>query len=224
MTAQLIALEGIDGAGKGTQAKRLVDSLQASGQRVTLLGFPRYSATFFGARVGEFLNGRFGALDQVPPFLASLLYAGDRFESKEVLTQALAEHDVVVLDRYVSSNIAHQAGKLEGAERKELRQWIEHVEYELYGLPRADQTILLDLPVQISRELISRKSQRDYTDREVDLQEEDTEYMARVRDMYRELANDDPTWKIVDVARSHQLRSVAEIGEEISQLVRDLRR
>src|SRR5947209_2867214 len=95
---------------------------QAKGPRHSagLLSFPRYQATLFGRAVGDFLNGRFGSLEEVHPFLVSLLFAGDRFESKSVLLDAIETHDVVVLDRYVYSNVAHQASKCEGAERAEL--------------------------------------------------------------------------------------------------------
>ena len=80
--AVIIAIEGIDGSGKGTQAARLHARCQAEGIKTSLIGFPRYDQTLFGKSIGDFLNGRFGELDEVNPFLASLLYAGDRFESE----------------------------------------------------------------------------------------------------------------------------------------------
>ena len=98
--ATIIAIEGIDGAGKGTQSRQLVERLNASGVNAVGLQFPRYSETTFGAAIGDFLNGRFGSLDQVHPQLAAVLYAGDRFESKQVLQNAVDSHDVVVLDRF----------------------------------------------------------------------------------------------------------------------------
>ncbi len=98
------------------------------------------------------------------PFLAALLFAGDRLESKPLLEAALAEHDVVVLDRYVASNVAHQGAKREGDERTELVRRIEHVEYALNALPRPDVTVWLDLPVPLATRLIAAKAARDYTD------------------------------------------------------------
>ena len=195
--ATLIAIEGIDGAGKGTQSARLVASLRKSGLRVDSLQFPRYSATTFGTAIGDFLNGRFGALNEVHPQLAAVLYAGDRFESRSLLLKMMAENDVVVLDRFVGSNLAHQAAKLEGDERARLIEWIEKVEFEVYELPRPDLTILIDMSSQMSRELVSRKAARHYTDQEADLQESDLPYLERVRRCYRSLAEARPDWRLV---------------------------
>src|SRR5262245_38670497 len=153
----LIAIEGIDGSGKGTQAQRLVDRLGAAGVRRALVSFPRYRETLFGGAIGEFLNGAFGSLHEVHPFLASLLYAGDRFESRGHLSQLLASNDVVVLDRYVASNLAHQGAKLDGAAQRDLLDRIAHIEHDVFGLPRADLTLLLDLPAPLAQSLIARK-------------------------------------------------------------------
>jgi threonylcarbamoyladenosine tRNA methylthiotransferase MtaB len=219
----LVAIEGIDGAGKGTQAARLVERLRGSGSRTELVSFPRYEATFFGRAVGEFLNGRFGSLEDVHPFLAATLFAGDRFESRSFLTEALRTHDLVVLDRYVGSNIAHQAAKLDGEERAALRQSIEHLEYGVFKMPRPDLVILLDLGVSQARKLIDRKAARTYTDRAADIQEADGDYLTRVRDLYLELAAGDSNWSVVPCERGGALRSVEEIADEIWRLVAGVR-
>ncbi len=213
--ARLIAIEGIDGSGKGTQAERLVRALQATGRRVTLLSFPRYEQTSFGKRIGEFLNGRYGTLNEVSPWLVAPLFAGDRFESKPVLLAALDVSDVVVLDRYVASNIAHQAAKLDGAERDTLRRWIEHLEFDVYALPRPDCVILLDVSPERAQELIARKRARPYTRKAADLQEADPEYLERVRNIYLELARDDETWRRVDVIENQRVRTIDAIAEDV---------
>ncbi|MCA9070065.1 MAG: dTMP kinase [Planctomycetaceae bacterium] len=215
----LIAIEGIDGSGKGTQAARLRDRLEASGRSVTLLSFPRYDATRFGKVIGDFLNGRFGALNEVHPLLASLLYAGDRFESRQMLEEAIRSQDVVVLDRYVASNIAHQGAKLQGEERAELISWVETVEHEIYGLPKPDLTLLLDLPAATAQQLIAKKSARTYTEKKADLQEADGGYLASVREVYRELAVDQTHWQIVPCLREDSLKTIDEISDEVFAIV-----
>ena len=165
----LVAIEGIDGSGKGTQAERLRAGLVADGVSCSLMSFPRYEATLFGRAVGDFLNGRFGTLEQVDPHLAALLYAGDRLESRDDLLAAIDTHDVVVLDRYVASNIAHQGAKTAPEERQKIIDWISQIEHEIYGLPYADLTILLDVHVPTAVELIARKSARTYTDQKAEI-------------------------------------------------------
>ncbi len=217
---RLIAIEGIDGSGKGTQSARLVEALRGRGVRTGLLQFPRYAATTFGAAIGDFLNGRFGELNQVHPQLAAVLYAGDRFESRELLLSRMTDHDVVILDRFVGSNLAHQAAKLEGSQREELITWIEKIEYGVFQLPRPDLTILIDMSAGWSRELVSRKTARDYTERTADLQEADTPYMEKVRRCYLEIAKVRPDWRIVPgICDDGQLRSIEDIGLQILQLV-----
>jgi dTMP kinase len=221
-TAPLIVLEGIDGAGKGTQAAILTERLQHAGYCSALLGFPRYQSTFFGARIGEFLDGQFGSLDQLDPFLISLLYAGDRFESRTVLETERGVADVVVLDRYVSSNIAHQSAKLSVPRRAQLRQWIEHIEYGIFALPRPQLTVLLDIPVSASQELIRRKQKRSYTDQQTDLQEADTHYLGCVRDVYLSLAQTEPGWSVIPVVEGAQIRTVEAVSDALWEAVQPL--
>lgn len=213
--APLIVIEGIDGSGKGTQAQQLTERLSVTGRRVQLLSFPRYRETLFGHAVGDFLNGRFGQLNEVHPFLASVLYAADRFESKSVLTDALQQSDVVVCDRYVPSNLAHQGAKLNGAERDELLRTIERIEFDVFALPRPSLVVLLDVPVEIAQRNIAAKKPRSYTEKAADLQEVDAEYLQRVRDVYLQLASTEQKWRRVESASDGQQRSIAEIGDDI---------
>jgi dTMP kinase len=216
----LIAIEGIDGSGKGTQTARLVAALRAGGRRVESLPFPRYAATTFGQAIGDFLNGRFGDLNSVHPQLAAVLYAGDRFESRELLRRLLAENDVVVLDRYVGSNLAHQGAKLDGTARTRLIEWIEKVEFEVFGLPRPALTVLIDMSSAAGQQLVKRKPVRDYTDQKADLQEADAGYLDRVRQCYRELAATRADWSIVcGLTADGRIRSIEDVGSDVHQAV-----
>jgi dTMP kinase len=220
----LIDIEGIDGSGKGTQAGRLVERLKTTGVSASLISFPRYAATLFGRAVGEFLNGKFGSLADVHPFLVSLLFAGDRFESKRFLLDARAASQVVVLDRYVPSNVAHQASKLDGAERAELTNRILELEYTVFGMPCPDVVVLLDLPVAIAQERISHKTPRNYTARKADIQEADGCYLERVREVYLELGSSGPNWHTILCSDGPRIRTIDEVADSVWQIVDSVRR
>ena len=214
--ATLIAIEGIDGAGKGTQAARLVASLRDMGLKADSLQFPRYGATTFGSAIGDFLNGRFGSLNEVHPQLAAVLYAGDRYESRSLLLKMMEENDVVVLDRFVGSNLAHQSAKLDGDARIELIKWIEKIEFEVFALPRPQLNSLIDMSSQMSRELVARKAVRDYTDQQADLQESDLPYLEKVRRCYLALAHSRLDWRTVHGLKDDgALRTIDEVATEI---------
>ncbi|MDA7527425.1 thymidylate kinase [bacterium] len=218
----ILVIEGIDGSGKGTQASYVNEILTKEGRRCSLFSFPRYDKTFFGERIGDFLNGEFGTLDELNPFLVSLLYSGDRFESREAILQAQAESELVILDRYVPSNIAHQSAKYSGEKRTQLTAWIERIEYEIFAVPRPSQVVLLDTPVDISQNLIAQKSARTYTDQAADLQEADVPYLLKVREVYLELAANNADWSVVPVANDLGLRPVEDIGQDVLSIARSI--
>ncbi|MBI1344920.1 thymidylate kinase [bacterium] len=212
--ACLIAVEGIDGSGKGTQSARLVEELRRQGYSAALLSFPRYQATRFGQQIGHFLNGKFGDLETVHPLLVSLLFAGDRFESRALLLDEITRHDVVVCDRYVSSNMAHQGAKVSPEELPELLEWIAFVEYQQHQLPQPDVVLWFDLPVSVAQDLIARKSQRSYTEKAADLQEADAAYLGRVRDVYARLAEQTANWRRIPVTQENLLRDLDDVAAE----------
>ena len=217
----LIAIEGIDGSGKGTQALRLHEHLIACGKRSALLSFPRYQNTAFGQKIGDFLNGKFGDLDAVHPLLVSLLFAGDRFESRQLIQSSLAENDVVICDRYVASNIAHQGAKVSGEERQQLVDWIQHLEGSIYELPRPQLTLFLDVPVVNAQQLIATKAMRSYTDKSADLQEADGQYLEKVREVYLQLAAA-KDWARISCVSGAIVRPIDEITAEIVRVVKSV--
>ena len=220
MSALLVAIEGIDGSGKGTQASLLRESLTAQGLSCGLVRFPRYEETAFGRTIARYLNGEFGALNTVGPHFAALLYAGDRFESLPLIGAERAARDVLIFDRYVPSNLAHQAAKLPPSERRSFMAWVESIEYGVYGLPRPDLVIWLDMPVALAHDLIARKSARRYTSKDADLHEADSDYLAQAAEVYRELAARDVRWHAVTCYREGQLQTPQAVQAEIVERVR----
>ncbi len=167
---RLIAIEGIDGSGKRTQMDLLHGAIAAGegGHSVYSTGFPQYDS-WFGKMVGQFLNGELGALEAVDPHFTALLYAGDRFEAKPKIESALNEGKIVLIDRYIGSNLAHQTARVPPEKRDDFRRWIEHLEYNIYDLPREDLILYLRVPPVEAQKLVGRKSQRTYTSAKQDL-------------------------------------------------------
>src|SRR5207245_6384611 len=141
------------GSAKGTQAARLAQTALAPGYSTASVSFPLYDDNPFSRAIGAYLNGEYGGLDEVPPALSALLYAVDRFHARPRLLAALEECDLVVCDRYVASNLAHQGSQLEGEAREHLLQWLVDVEYGEFQLPRPGLVVLLDAPATLAREL-----------------------------------------------------------------------
>ena len=158
--SQIIVFEGIDGSGKGTQSKLLYEYYKKNNIKVVLFEFPGYTKTFFGEVVGEFLNGDFGNLTEVHPKLAAILYAGDRFEQSEEIKDYLSKGYIVICDRYVSSNIAHQIAKLPTDKQGKLKEWIEYLEYKVFNLPKPNLILFLDMPPSIATQLVLKKDTR----------------------------------------------------------------
>jgi dTMP kinase len=211
----LIAVEGIDGSGKHTQAKLLEHALQSRGQKVLATGFPQYES-WFGHMVGKFLDGEFGSLEAVDPHFSALLYAGDRFESKSRLVSALDAGHIVLVDRYVSSNLAHQVARAAPEKRSEFVRWIEYLEYSIYGMPREDLILYLRVPPNQAQKLVAQKSKRNYTDKTHDIQERSLRHLEDAAEMYDMLSRRRPwaTVQCFDASRD-TLRQPEDIAAEV---------
>lgn len=184
----LVIIEGIDGAGKGTQTLLLQSRLLQSGLKVDHLAFPRYGETVFSSTIAEYLNGKFGTVDTVPAEFSALLFAGDRFESRNLLLNLLKLNEIVILDRYVTSNIAYHAARVPDSERVDFVSWLAKIEYEIFAMPKADLTILLDVPPAMGVELVLQKGSREYTESKADIHESRADYMQTCRSIFLHLA------------------------------------
>ena len=184
----LIVLEGLDGAGKSTQVKRLKEYLIQRCGALEYIHFPRYDAPVYGDLISRFLRGDFGANDAVPPQLVALLFAEDRHGAVPFMRRALEEGKTVLLDRYVYSNIAYQCAKLSTKEELEqLRDWIFDTEYGAFGLPVPDLNLFLDVPIGFVEQSLSRErsgEDRNYLEGARDIHEASIAFQREVRSMY----------------------------------------
>jgi dTMP kinase len=218
---KLIALEGIDGSGKYTQLELLARALESRGLPTVRVSFPRYE-TFFGKLVGQYLNGDFGQLQTVDPHFSALLYAGNRFEAKSEIESALAAGNIVLADRYIGSNLAHQTARLPTAERDEFIGWLKHLEYGIYGLPLEDLVIYLRVPTAEAHRLVGQKAARAYTTLKRDIQEADISHLEKTALIYDQLATG-PNWVHIDCtdAGSGTLNSPEEIHRAVVRAVEE---
>lgn len=198
----LVVLEGLDGAGKSTQVKKLRNYLESLFGEIEYIHFPRYDAPVYGDLISRFLRGDFGDNETVHPQLVALLFAEDRHGAAPAMKEELSKGGCVLLDRYVYSNIAYQCAKMNDTDEAErLREWIFNTEYGDFGLPVPDLNIFLDVPIGFVESKL--KSQRGGDDRAYlegaqDIHEADIEFQKKVRSIYRRQCELDPRFIRVD--------------------------
>ena len=197
----LIVLEGLDGAGKSTQVRKLKEYLESKGA-LDYIHFPRYDAPVYGELISAFLRGDFGTNETVHPQLVALIYAEDRHGAVPQIRESLDAGRNVLFDRYVYSNIAYQCAKLQDPAKIEaLRKWIIDTEFGSFGEPRPDLNIFLDVPLSFVESNLTHSREgddRNYLQGSKDIHESSMAFQARVRDMYLMQAQKDPALKVVD--------------------------
>ncbi len=199
-----LVIEGLDGSGKSTQLGLLKKYLEEKSISYKYLHFPRLEEGIYGKLVARFLRGEMGDNNQVDPYLVALIFAGDRWEAKDMIEKWLEDGYLVIVDRYVYSNIAFQCAKLPDIEeQKKLQEWILDLEFDRYNLPVPEMNILLDVPFEFTRKRLSEGrtgDDRDYLKGQTDIHEQDLEFQGRVRNIYHSLLNDVENLSIVDCA------------------------
>ena len=198
----LVVLEGLDGAGKSTQVKKLRAYLESIFGNLEYIHFPRYDSPVYGDLISRFLRGDFGSNEAVHPQLVALLFAEDRHGAAPQMKNVLAGGGTVLLDRYVYSNIAYQCAKVKDSkEAEDLRDWIFNTEYGDFELPKPDLNIFLDVPIGfVESKLKSQRggADRDYLEGGQDIHEADIEFQKKVRDIYRKQCELDPRFIRID--------------------------
>jgi dTMP kinase len=195
---RLVVIEGLDGAGKRTLADALVAALRADGASVAGLAFPRYDVDVHAELVRDALHGRLGDLGDSVHGMA-VLFALDRRAAQAEMTDLLAEHDVLLADRYVASNAAYGAARLHQGADGEFVEWVRQLEIERFGMLVPHAHLLLRVPVDVAA---SRAEHRERTqaDRARDAFESDGGLQARCARVYDELAaaNWLSPWHVLD--------------------------
>ena len=186
-----VVIEGLDGSGKSTQLKLLREYLEKESIPFKYLHFPRLETGIYGELIARFLRGEMGANDQVDPYLVALIFAGDRFDAASQIRLWMNEGYLVIVDRYVYSNIAFQCAKIEDQEERfKLRNWILNFEFGYNNLPRPDINLYLNVPFEFTRQQLNNTRDgvdREYLKGERDIHEENLDFQEQVRQEYLSL-------------------------------------
>lgn len=222
---RLIVIDGSDGSGKATQTGLLVERLRADGIRVETLDFPQYEHNLAGKLIGECIAGEHGDFLHSDPYVASVLYAVDRFEAKQRLEGWLAEGVTVVLDRYVSANQIHQGGKVaDDTKRADFLAWLDRLEYGVFDLPRPDLTIYLYMPTELSVTLLKDKRAKDKKNSYLaggkqDTVELDIAYLEHAQMAAAWLMQHQSRWRKIECAPEGVIRTREDIADDVRHLV-----
>lgn len=212
---KMIVIEGSDGSGKGTHFAMLTTWLKEQEKDIATYDFPQYSqpSSYF---VREYLNGKYGGANELGAYKPSYFYALDRFDASFSIRKDLEAGKLVICNRFIGSNMAHQGQKLEAHERKAYYDWLLKLEFETLGIPRPNLNIVLLMPADIAQTLIDQKDEREYTDKKRDIHEADIDHLRRSVAAYKELCKQFPeTFTGIECTEDGKLRTLEDIQNQI---------
>ena len=218
---KLIVLEGLDGSGKSTQLSILEKNLLSMGFDFKTVSFPEYTLPSCEP-VKMYLAGEFGKNPgDVNAYAASLFYAVDRFASfKKSWADFYNGGGLILAGRYATSNAIHQTSKLDRSKWGEYLEWLEDLEYEKVGIPKPDKVIYLNVPIEVSQNLLSARYEGDETKK--DIHESDVAYLLRCRTS-AVYAIEHLGWKRIDCTEDGSMRTIEEIHDRILALIPDIK-
>ncbi len=213
---KLIAIDGVDASGKQTQTALLLERLQSEGKNVKMVSFPAYDKPS-STLVKMYLDGNFGDKpSDVNAYATSTLFAADRFATYRTDWGRDYNNGTLILaDRYVTSNLIHQASKIDSFEEKQkFIVWLEDLEYGVYSLPRPDVTIFLDMPPEYGAELMKDRLNKANGNDKKDIHESDFSYLEK---SYKNavFVAEQCGWKRILCVDNGKIRSVEEIHKDI---------
>ena len=210
-----VVIDGIDGSGKWTQISLVAEQLEKKWKKVKILDFPRYWETS-AFMVEKYLNGEYG--NEISAKQASIFYAVDRFQSYHDNKHDIQNYDYILSNRYVSANMIHQAGKIsDEAEKNDFLTWLEDLEYNIFGIPKPDKTIFLNVSPQMSQKLVLKKAEREYLKwgKKMDLHEEDTNHLKNAHASAMKIVQNNPDWVKIDCENNGEMREISHITQNI---------
>ena len=220
---KIIVIEGVDSSGKATQSKILSERLEKGGKSVISVEFPNYKSDSSSV-VKMYLGGEFGTdPESVSPYAASTFFAVDRFASvKAEWKDYFSGGNIVIADRYTTSNMVHQASKIKDiAEKSKFLDWLYDFEYNILSLPKPDLVIFLDMPVENARELMKNRANKIDNSSVKDIHESNEDYLNKSYNNACFVA-EKYGWKRIKCAIDGKVRTIEDISEEIYDAVKSI--
>lgn len=220
---KLIIIEsGSDGSGKATQTKILFERLSNDGHNIKKITFPNYESPAC-APVKMYLNGDFGKKpEDVNAYVASTFFTIDRFASfKQDWGNFYNEGGIVLSDRYTTSNMVHQAVKMNKSDRDTYLEWLTDLEFNKYGLPEPDAVIFLNVEPETTQLLMKDRPNKFTGEKEKDIHENNKEYLTNSYYNSLEIA-DKYNWIKIDCVKDGKMRTIEDISDEIYLKVSNL--
>ena len=220
---KIIVIEGVDSSGKATQSNLLTQRLKNEGKPIVSVEFPNYKSNSSSV-VKMYLGGDFGTdPNSVSPYAASTFFAVDRFASvKGEWKELFKDGNIIIADRYTTSNMVHQASKISGTkEKSKFLDWLYDFEYNILSLPEPDLVIFLDMPVENARELMAMRANKIDNSSVKDIHERNEAYLQQSYDNACFVA-EKYGWKRIKCANNGKVRDIYDISEEIYNAVKDV--
>lgn len=223
---KLIVIDGTDGSGKATQTELLIKQLKKDGKKVMVVDFPEYYSNFFGKFIGHCLSEQYYNFVKIHPKIASVLFAADRFESKDKIEKWLKGGYIVIANRYASANQIHQGGKIANTKKREaFIKWLAEMEYGTFKIPKPDIVFFLSVPIPTVLKLIDKRNSRGsraYLGKKKDVHERDVEHLKNSRKSALWLSKTQKNWVKIECMKNGELARPHVIHEEIYERVKKI--
>lgn len=213
---KLFVIDGTDGSGKQTQLGELKNRLDKEKIDYRVVSFPNYDSKT-STLVKMYLSGEFGTNSkEISPYIASTFYAADRYATYQTeLKEYYEKGGLILADRYTTSNMIHQAGKIQNKEeRDKFLKWLWDFEFNIYKLPIPTEVFFLNMPVEKSLELIANRDNKFTHNSKKDIHESDKNHLIDAYYAACDVAKD-YNWYEVKCVKDDKIRTIEDIHEEI---------
>lgn len=207
-----LVIEGIDGSGKSIQIELLREYYSEKKVPFEIISFPRYKDNLYGKLIRRYLEGEFGDIGEVNPYLLALAYAGDRMLAKSTIEGWLNKGKVVIANRYTFSSKAHMGANISKDKREEFLKWLDDLEYGTNRLPKPDLTILLDVDSEIGQKNARQHKLRD-------IHEQNLVHLKNASQLYLRLSKTEPNWVVVNCMEGGKMRPIEDIHKDIVRIM-----